>query len=101
MKTISGLFDTHGEASVAVEALEDAGIASDEISVVGPDGDATAPVRPRAPVLAPRLAASAGYSLASVLLPFQALDRSLVPAGSRRRLRAWQPAVSLVAWWDH
>lgn len=38
MKTIGGLFDTHKEASMAVEALEDAGIASDEISVVGPDG---------------------------------------------------------------
>ena len=39
MKTISGLFDTHEEASKAVEALEDAGIASDEISVVGPDSN--------------------------------------------------------------
>ncbi len=40
MKIISGLFDTHEEASTAVDALEDAGIASDEISVVGPDGNA-------------------------------------------------------------
>ena len=38
MKIISGLFDTHEEASTAVDALEDAGIASNEISVVGPHG---------------------------------------------------------------
>ena len=38
MKTISGLFDTHEEASNAVDALEDAGIPSNEISVVGPNG---------------------------------------------------------------
>ena len=42
MKTISGLFDSHEEASRAVDALKDAGIASDNISVVGPDGDTAA-----------------------------------------------------------
>ena len=36
MKIISGLFDSHEEASRAVDALKDAGIASDDISVVGP-----------------------------------------------------------------
>ena len=41
MKTISGLFDTYEQASAAVDALEDAGIPSENISVVGPDGDAT------------------------------------------------------------
>ena len=43
MKTISGLFDTHREASMAVEALEDAGIASDEISVVSSEQQPTSP----------------------------------------------------------
>jgi uncharacterized membrane protein len=42
MKIISGLFDTHEEARLAVDALEDAGIASDDISVVGPDGNTDA-----------------------------------------------------------
>ena len=49
MKTISGLFDTQDEAHLAVYALEDAGIPSDDISVValkktGPDsnGESTA-----------------------------------------------------------
>jgi hypothetical protein len=42
MKTISGLFDTHEEARKAVDALEDAGIASAEISVIGPGDDTAA-----------------------------------------------------------
>jgi uncharacterized membrane protein len=41
MKTISGLFDTQEEARQAVDALEDAGIASDDVSVISPDGSAT------------------------------------------------------------
>lgn len=39
MKIISGLFDTREEAELAVDALEDAGIASDDISVIGPHGN--------------------------------------------------------------
>ena len=42
MKTISGLFDTRDEAGNAVDALNDAGIASDDISVIGPDGETDA-----------------------------------------------------------
>ena len=42
MRTVSGLFDTHDEARRAVHALEDAGIPSDDISVVSRHGDATA-----------------------------------------------------------
>jgi len=44
MKIISGLFDTHEEARLAVAALEDAGISSDDISVVGPDGSTSGAV---------------------------------------------------------
>ena len=40
MKTISGLFDTHAEASRAVSALKDAGVA--DVSIVSPDGHASA-----------------------------------------------------------
>jgi uncharacterized membrane protein len=42
MKTISGLFDTHEEARKAVDALEDAGISSNDITVIGPDDDTAA-----------------------------------------------------------
>jgi uncharacterized membrane protein len=38
MRTISGLYDTYDEATLAVEALEDAGISSSDISLVAPDG---------------------------------------------------------------
>jgi hypothetical protein len=37
MRTVSGLYNTYEQASNAVEALEDAGISSDDISVVSPD----------------------------------------------------------------
>src|SRR4051812_24484994 len=40
MKTVSGLFETDAQARDAVAALEDAGIASDEISLVSRDGKA-------------------------------------------------------------
>jgi hypothetical protein len=39
MRTISGLYDTYEQASSAVEALEDAGISSNDISVVAAHGD--------------------------------------------------------------
>ena len=38
MRVISGLFNSHDQAHQAVSALKDAGIASDDISVVSPDG---------------------------------------------------------------
>jgi hypothetical protein len=38
MQTVSGLFDTLDEAKAAVTALEDAGIAWDDISLVSPEG---------------------------------------------------------------
>jgi hypothetical protein len=41
MRTISGLFDTREQANRAVDALEDAGVASDDISVIGPEGSAS------------------------------------------------------------
>ena len=44
MKTISGLFNSHEEAKAAVAALEDAGIPSDDITLVGPEGDAASDV---------------------------------------------------------
>src|SRR4051794_9008291 len=40
MKTVSGLFETDAQAKDAVAALEDAGIASGEISLVSRDGKA-------------------------------------------------------------
>lgn len=39
MQTVSGLFDNHADARAAVSALEDAGISSDNISIVGRDGE--------------------------------------------------------------
>lgn len=42
MRVITGLFDSRGEADAAVEALEDAGIASEAISLIGPQGSDTA-----------------------------------------------------------
>ncbi len=39
MKTISGLFNSDEEARAAVAALEDAGIPSGDISIVGPEGE--------------------------------------------------------------
>jgi hypothetical protein len=39
MQTITGLYDNHADARAVVRALEDAGIASDRISIVGRDGD--------------------------------------------------------------
>ena len=38
MRTITGLYNTYDEAKVAVDALEDAGVSSSDISIVGPDG---------------------------------------------------------------
>jgi hypothetical protein len=38
MKVVSGLFDSYDEASAAVDALEEAGVPSERISLVGPDG---------------------------------------------------------------
>jgi len=38
MKIISGLFNSHEEAKAAVSALEDAGIPSGDITLVGPEG---------------------------------------------------------------
>lgn len=40
MRIISGLFDTQEQAASVAEALRDAGIADDDISIVGPDGKA-------------------------------------------------------------
>jgi hypothetical protein len=42
MKTISGLFDTSGEARAAVDALQEAGVASADISVIGSEDSASA-----------------------------------------------------------
>jgi hypothetical protein len=39
MRTVTGLFDTHDRAKDAVAALEDAGIPSEEISLISPDRD--------------------------------------------------------------
>src|SRR3954464_1540296 len=41
METISGLFNTHDEAKAAVAALEEAGVPSADISVIGPEGSAS------------------------------------------------------------
>jgi hypothetical protein len=38
MKTVTGLFDSSDEARSAVDALEEAGIPSEHLSIVGPDG---------------------------------------------------------------
>ena len=42
MKTISGLFDSHAEARTAVDALEEAGVPSEDISIIGPHGEESA-----------------------------------------------------------
>jgi hypothetical protein len=39
MQTVTGLYDNHADARVVVRALEDAGISSDSISIVGRNGD--------------------------------------------------------------
>lgn len=39
MRTITGLFDTYGDAEAAVSRLESSGIASDDISIVSNNGD--------------------------------------------------------------
>jgi hypothetical protein len=39
MRVITGLFDTRDQAHDAVDALSDAGIPSDDITLVGPEGD--------------------------------------------------------------
>lgn len=39
MKTVTGLYDSYNDAGSAVEALEDAGIASNEISIITNKGD--------------------------------------------------------------
>jgi hypothetical protein len=39
MQTVTGLYDNHADARAVVRALEDAGISSDSISIVGRDGD--------------------------------------------------------------
>jgi len=39
MQTVTGLYDNQPDARAVVRALEDAGIASDNISIVGRDGD--------------------------------------------------------------
>ncbi|UVK37614.1 hypothetical protein LHFGNBLO_004677 [Mesorhizobium sp. AR10] len=38
MKTIAGLYDTYGDAELAVRRLEDGGISPDDISIIAPDG---------------------------------------------------------------
>jgi hypothetical protein len=38
METVSALFNTHDEAKAAVAALEEAGVPSEDISVIGPEG---------------------------------------------------------------
>jgi hypothetical protein len=38
MRVITGLFDTHEQAASAAEALREAGVTDDDISIVGPDG---------------------------------------------------------------
>lgn len=43
MKTIAGLYDTYGDAEVAVRELEGAGISPDEISIIAPDGSQRSP----------------------------------------------------------
>ncbi|SRR5688572_7893985 len=40
MQTVTGLYDNHADARAVVRALEDAGISSDSISIVGRNGDA-------------------------------------------------------------
>jgi len=40
MKTISGLFRTNEEAKAVVSALEEAGVPSQDITIVGPEGEA-------------------------------------------------------------
>ena len=42
MKTISGLFDSQAEARTAVDALEEAGVPSGDISIIGPHGEESA-----------------------------------------------------------
>jgi uncharacterized membrane protein len=42
MRTISGLYDTYEQATQAVEALEDAGVSSSDISLVAPGGSGSA-----------------------------------------------------------
>ena len=42
MRTITGLFDTHDQADRAVRSLKDAGIASDDISIVANGADGVA-----------------------------------------------------------
>lgn len=37
MQVISGLFDSHAQAAEAADALREAGVAYDDISIVGPD----------------------------------------------------------------
>ncbi len=39
MRTVAGLFDSHDQAKAAVEALEDAGIESDDISLISAGAD--------------------------------------------------------------
>jgi hypothetical protein len=39
MQTVTGLYDNHADARAAVSALEDAGIASSDISIVGRNGE--------------------------------------------------------------
>ncbi len=39
MQTVTGLYDNHADARAVVRALEDAGISSDSISIVGRNGD--------------------------------------------------------------
>lgn len=41
METVSGLFNTHDEAKAAVTALEEAGVPTDDISLIGPEGTAS------------------------------------------------------------
>ncbi|MHC1550339.1 general stress protein [Phyllobacterium sp. K27] len=39
MQTVTGLYDNHSDAKAAVNALEDAGISSSDITIVGRDGE--------------------------------------------------------------
>ena len=71
MKIISGLFDTREEAERAVDALEDAGIASDDISVIGPEGNTAPAVPPKARASGRQSAASAACLPDWALLQFR------------------------------
>ena len=100
MKIISGLFDTHEEASKAVDALKDAGIASNDISVVGPDGKTDASGAAEGAGIGAAVGGVGGLLAGLGALRSRALVRSLARAGLWRRLLAWRRVASPVVWWD-